>query len=76
MASKCVSWACSAAMALNVTASLFSGFAYSSSSSACRALTSNVGCTEREARLLFGNTTGECCVPWYRLEQMPCGRVH
>jgi hypothetical protein len=56
---KCTSWACSAAMAINVTASLLWGNA--TASTACRALDGNVHCTEKEAALLFGNTR---CPPW------------
>jgi len=58
MSSKCASWACSAAMAFNMTASLFSGFSTAMPSSACRALNNNALCTPHEAHLLFGNTTG------------------
>jgi hypothetical protein len=59
MASRCASWACSAAMAFNVTASLISGFSLPSfSSSSCRALNNAALCTPQEAHMLFGNTTG------------------
>ena len=66
-AGKCASWACSAAMAFNVTASLFSGFSTSSSSSIsahCRALDGNVGCSAKHEQLLFGNTTGMYTYAW------------
>jgi len=43
-------------MAINVTASLLWGNATASTS--CRALDGNVHCTDKEATLLFGNTSG------------------
>lgn len=60
-------------MAFNVTASLFSGFSTSSSSSIsahCRALDGNVGCSAKHEQLLFGNTTGLLSQPAH-----PKGRI-
>jgi len=43
-------------MALNVTATLLSTFM--PTSSGCRAMNNNMGCTSAEVQLLFGNTSG------------------